>query len=113
MSRKISSFREFWPRYLRAHSQPLTRAWHYAGTLLGVVLVVAATTFRVWWLGGVAILLGYGFAWVGHACVECNRPQTFGHPLWSLLSDLRMFLHFVTGTLRGELEKARDSLVNQ
>ena len=45
-------------------------------------------------------------AWVGHACVECNRPATFDYAWWSLLGDFRMLFHFVTGTIAYELEKS-------
>ena len=107
MTKKIRTFREFWPHYLSAHSQPRTRAWHYVGTLLAIVFIIVACTLQLWWLILAALISGYGCAWMGHACVECNRPATFGHALWSMVSDLRMLFHFVTGTLDRELEKAR------
>jgi hypothetical protein len=51
----------------------------------------------------VAIPLGvvgaYAFAWVGHFKVEHNRPATFTYPVWSLMSDFRMWGHMARGRL--------------
>lgn len=104
--RTYTSFEQFWPHYLREHAKPGTRMYHYIGTALTLV-VAAAALFR-----GDALLLlavpvvGYGFAWVSHAFVERNRPATFTYPLWSLMSDYRMFFLAISGRLRPELEKA-------
>jgi len=35
---RLTRFRDFWPHYLRAHARPGTRALHYAGTSLVVLL---------------------------------------------------------------------------
>jgi hypothetical protein len=89
----------FWQRYLRAHAKPETGALHYCGSALALAcLALAVVSGHWWWLLG-APLAGYGFAWAAHFGVEHNRPETFGHPLWSLVSDYRMFFLFLSGRL--------------
>jgi len=99
------SYGEFWPRYLAAHRDRRTRALHYAGTGAGLLLLLAAAIARDWRCLVAAPLVGYACAWVGHAVFERNRPETFGHPLWSLYSDFRMLALFLTGRLPGELRR--------
>jgi hypothetical protein len=104
--REHRTFAEFWPFYLREHSQPRTRALHYAGTTLVIAIaVVAAVTGRWLWLLAVPIA-GYGFAWLAHFAVEKNRPATFTYPLWSLAADFKMWWLWLTGRLGKELERA-------
>jgi hypothetical protein len=99
------SYAEFWRRYLAAHCDPRTRGLHYLGTLFGLAALVMAGITRDWrWLIA-APLAGYALAWLGHLVFEHNRPETFGHPLWSLASDFRMLGLFVSGRLGSELRR--------
>jgi hypothetical protein len=100
------TYGEFWPHYLRAHRRGGTRALHYAGSLLAVALLAAAAVRADWRLVPVALVVGYGLAWIGHFAVEGNRPATFGHPAWSLVSDYRMVLLWLTGRLGPHLARA-------
>ena len=97
------TYPEFWRRYLAAHSDPRTRGLHYLGTSLAVTTIATAAVERDWrWLAA-APVAGYTLAWVAHLKFEHNRPETFGHPVWSLISDFRMFGMFLTGRLGEEL----------
>jgi hypothetical protein len=99
------TYPEFWRRYLAAHTDRRTRGLHYFGTTAGLAALVLAVAGRDWrWLIA-APVVGYGSAWLGHLAFEHNKPETFGHPGWSLVSDFRMLGLFLTGRLGTELRK--------
>ncbi|HET7879839.1 MAG TPA: DUF962 domain-containing protein [Acetobacteraceae bacterium] len=100
------TYDEFWLRYLRAHSRSKTRALHYAGTGLALVTLLVGIATLNWRSLIAAPMIGYTFAWTAHFAVERNRPETFGHPFWSLFSDLRMLLLAVGFRLAPHLQRA-------
>ena len=99
------TYGEFWPHYLAAHADPRCRALHYAGTLAALGLVLHAAVKADRRSLAPAPLVGYGAAWFGHVAFERNRPATFGHPLWSVLSDFRMLGLFLSGRLGAEFRR--------
>lgn len=103
---RYKSFDEFWPHYLREHARPATRAYHYAGTSLVVLLAIGAVVSGNWLLLAVVPVAGYGFAWAGHAFAEHNRPATFTYPRWSLVADFKMWALWLSGRLGPELARA-------
>ena len=102
----ISTYRQFWPYYLREHAQPLTRAMHFFGTGLALAMLGMAVISVNGWFVPAALISGYGPAWAAHFMVEHNRPATFRFPLWSLFSDVRMAGLWLAGRLSKELEIA-------
>jgi hypothetical protein len=105
MSEAPRTFDEFWPLYVRAHMQPVTRALHFTGTLTGWVLLVFALVLPNLWLIPLALVVGYAFAWLSHFFVEHNKPATFGHPGWSWLADQKMVGLMLVGKMGDEVKR--------
>ena len=111
----MTRFRDFWPYYLQEHARPGTRALHYAGTSLFVVLLAMLIVAGDWRIAVALPIVGYGFAWAGHGLIERNRPATFRYPIWSLRADFVMLYRFLTGHMRRDLVRAgvrRDGTVD-
>ncbi|MGG5207969.1 Mpo1-like protein [Chryseobacterium sp. MIQD13] len=111
MSQRIKTYGEFYQFYLTEHSKTGTRIFHFIGTLLVFVViwyVISSGKERFLWY---IPIVGYGFAWFSHAVIEKNKPATFKYPLWSLISDFRLFFELLTGKqkFRGTVPEAKDS----
>jgi len=101
----LQSFAEFWPFYVREHRRRATRFWHFCGTSLALLVLIAALVMRQWLVLLAVPLCGYAFAWLSHLLVEKNRPATFSYPLWSLLADFKMWALIATGRMGAEIER--------
>lgn len=96
---KFATFREFYPFYLGEHRNRTSRRLHVSGTLLALVLVVAALATRHWALLLAGLVAGYGLAWIGHFFFEHNTPATFRHPVYSLRGDFTLLRDVLTGRM--------------
>ena len=106
MSEKdYNSFAEFWPHYVSEHSRPATRLLHLIGTTIALATIVYFIAIGKWWLFPLALIPGYGAAWIGHFFVEKNKPATFQHPLWSFMGDYKMIGLMLTGRMDHEVRR--------
>lgn len=105
MAKRPTSYAEFWPYYLAEHRGRATRACHFAGTALGVLLFLGAFLTGDWRFLPAALVAGYGLAWLGHLVFERNRPATLRYPMWSFASDFRMLALFLARKLEAERKR--------
>jgi hypothetical protein len=107
---RFRSFGEFWPYYVLEHASPASRALHFLGSTLALLILAAAVWLANPWLLLAVPVVGYGFAWFGHFVIEKNRPATFKYPLWSLIGDWKMWALMLVGRMGAEVERARATL---
>jgi hypothetical protein len=104
--KQFSCYDEFFDFYLQQHSNPGNRALHATGTILALGMVAGALIAHKPWYALLFFPVGYGCAWTGHFLVEKNQPATFGHPLWSFVSDFRMLALMLSGKLDSRQQSA-------
>lgn len=97
MEDRIKSFKEFYPFYLKQHSNKICRLLHVIGTTFVFALAFTAVYHNIPKLLILVPIVGYGFAWIGHFFFEKNKPATFQYPLCSLKSDFKMYFEIVSG----------------
>jgi hypothetical protein len=88
---RIGTYSEFWPFYLAEHKNAVNRRLHFVGTTLGLCWLIAMFFTGHLWFVLFALVTGYAFAWIGHFFFEKNKPATFRYPLWSFISDWRLW----------------------
>ncbi|KAI9190042.1 hypothetical protein H9P43_001475 [Blastocladiella emersonii ATCC 22665] len=93
---RIKTYAAFYKFYLAEHAHVVNRRLHLLGTTNAAGLIVAAILKRQPKLLALAIVQGYAMAWIGHFFFEKNKPATFKYPLWSFISDWKMWYETVT-----------------
>jgi hypothetical protein len=89
--REVRCFADFYPLYLKEHSDSRCRRMHFAGSTLALAcLGLLAVTGSAVWLA-VGLGAGYACAWIGHFVFEKNRPASFSRPLYSFMGDWAMY----------------------
>lgn len=105
MTRDPKNYAEFWDFYVSEHSRPMTRVLHFAGTSLGILLLVFFVARGEWYFFPAFFIVGYAFAWFAHFVVEKNKPASFRYPFWSFISDFKMMAYMLTGRMNAEVAR--------
>ena len=94
---RYQSFAEFYPYYLSQHDTRLCRRAHFIGSSSAVAAIAQyIDSLNPWWLL-VALVSGYGGAWMGHFVYENNKPASFDYPLYSFRAVWVMYWQMLTG----------------
>jgi hypothetical protein len=100
MSKRFSTFSEFYPFYLAEHSNRSCRRLHFIGSWLVIVVAVSAWIRVEPMLLWLVPVVGYGFAWSGHFFFEHNTPATFKYPFYILSGDWVMWKDILIGKVK-------------
>ncbi len=95
----FKSFAEFYPFYLKEHSNSVCRALHYIGSSGALVILGYALYSKIYASIFLALIFGYACAWIGHFFFEHNKPATFKYPFYSFM-DWVMLKDFLLGRFR-------------
>lgn len=87
----------FWDLYLEEHKNVVNCWLHVFGTVASWILLATAIIVPLWWLLLLVPVVGYTPAWIGHLCVEGNKPVSIRYPIRSLLADYRLTLWMMSG----------------
>ena len=94
---EFKTYSDFYAFYLSEHAKPMTRRLHFVGSSLALACLLFALIKLNWMYLPLALLLGYGIAWVAHFVFETKAPLSFSHPFYSFVSDWRMWWEMLTG----------------
>ncbi len=98
--KSFQSFAEFYPFYLKEHSNRTCRRLHFVGSSLGLVcLATGLVSGHLQWLL-LGLFCGYLFAWIGHFGFEKNKPASFKRPLYSFMGDWVMYRDIWIGRIK-------------
>lgn len=100
MQREFGEFKDFYPFYLSQHLNLTCRRLHLLGITMALISLLIVLSAGNWLYLPIPLVIGYGFAWIGHFFFEKNRPATFDYPLWSLRGDFMMMKDMLTGQIK-------------
>ncbi|MBS0343518.1 MAG: DUF962 domain-containing protein [Proteobacteria bacterium] len=98
--RSFTSFAQFYPFYLKEHSNRTCRQLHFVGLSISLVCLATLIVTGNWWWLLPTIVTGYAFSWIGHFVFEKNKPASFKRPLYSFMGDCAMYRDILRGRVK-------------
>src|ERR1051326_4229973 len=92
----IIELRDFYPIYLRAHSDRKNQMLHFIGASFFFALAIAALALHHWWLMPVAIFTGYLLPGIGHNHYQGNSSFRASKPVLCVVCALKLYIDTLT-----------------
>ncbi|HEY6506200.1 MAG TPA: DUF962 domain-containing protein [Chitinophagaceae bacterium] len=104
MKKFFRELNEFYPAYLRAHSNRANRVLHFIGATLFFVLIALAFMIPNYWLIGAAIFAGYLLPGIGHRFFQENESFRASKPVLCVICALRLYIDTLTFRIHKRME---------
>lgn len=107
MAARYENFDAFWGHFALSHTKPGTQWMHTAGVAVWCGGIAMSAARRTPWpfLAGSAAFAALAVG--AHPLFEGGWPENLGQPVLGILANFRMAWHTVTGTMAGEVARAR------
>jgi hypothetical protein len=105
----VRTFEDFWPHYVRLHTQPATHVGHAIASTCCIALLTVAALLRQPVLAVLAPLVDFAVAQTSHRLFEHNRTTPWKNQVWHTRAELRMLWLVLTGRMRAEVQRCAPS----
>jgi hypothetical protein len=106
MAANARSFEEYWLAFVRAHSHPSTRRLVFAAVSAGIGSAAAGVLARRPLLLLLSPFIAFGPTLLAQKIAGKAAVLAAAHPLFYLLSSLKMWRMILRGTIDGEVARA-------
>ena len=91
----IKDLNDFYPVYLKAHSEAGNRVLHFIGSTLFFGLIALAFVLKIWWLIPAAVFIGYLLPGIGHKFFQHNDSFRSSKPVLCVLCAFRLYIDMI------------------
>ena len=106
MAANARSFEEYWLAFVRAHSHPSTRRLVFAAVSAGIGSAAAGVLVRKPLLLLLSPFIAFGPTLFAQKIAGAAPVLAAAHPLFYVLSSLKMWRMTLKGTIEGEVARA-------
>jgi hypothetical protein len=102
-----NELRDFYPIYLRAHSDRTNQILHFIGATLFFTLLAMAFMLHYWWMAPIAVFTGYFLPGLGHKHFQHNHSFRASKPILCVLCALMLYLDTLTLQINRKMNDAK------
>jgi hypothetical protein len=98
----INELNDFYPAYLKAHSDAGNRVLHFIGSTLFFMLIALAFILKIWWFILAAVLIGYLLPGIGHRFFQHNDSFRASKPVLCVLCAFKLYIDMLSFRISGK-----------